>query len=74
MGGPNTNHEVEVHDLLVPPTFVAKAYKNIAAYGNHFRATTWLGIANMVTYDLGMLGEFEHTPSPTRTNPNPTLE
>jgi hypothetical protein len=72
--GLSITNEIEVHDMSVLPALVAKAYKTIIAYGNHFRVTTWPGTTNMVTYDSGVLGEFEHTPSPTRTNPNPTHE
>jgi hypothetical protein len=73
-GGPSIDNEVEVHDLLVPLAFVAKDYKIIVAYGNHFRATTWPGTTNMVMYNSCVLGEFEHTLSPTKTNPNLALE
>lgn len=72
--GFNINNEFEVHNMSVPPTPVAKAYKSIIAYDNHFRATTWLGTTNMVTYNSGVLREFKHTPSPTRTNPNSAHE
>jgi hypothetical protein len=72
--GLDINNEIEVHNMSISPTPMAKAYKSIIAYGNHFRATTWPRTTNMVMYNLSMLGEFEHTPSPMRTNPNSAHE
>jgi hypothetical protein len=53
---------------------MAKSYKGIAKYGNHLRAIAWLRTSNMITYDLGVIGEFEHTSFALRGNPTPTLE
>jgi hypothetical protein len=40
------------------------------AYENHLRATNWLGIGNMVTYDFGVMVEFEHLLPSIQNNPN----
>jgi hypothetical protein len=67
-------NECELHDLLVPPSFIAKSYKNMVTYGNHLRTATWLDASNMVTYDSSVMGKFEHMLSTTKENPNLSLE
>ncbi len=64
----------ELQDLSIPPMFMAKSYRSIATYGNHFRATTWFGYNTMVTYDHRVMGQFEHTPLATKDNPDPMVE
>jgi hypothetical protein len=46
---------------------MAKSFRNIATYGNHFKATTWANASSMVIYNYGIMGQFEHTP-PIVTN------
>lgn len=53
-GGPTYDLDVEVHNLSVPPSLIGRSYKNMVAYGNHFKAIAWLVIGNMVTYDFGV--------------------
>jgi hypothetical protein len=53
---------------------LTKSYKNMVAFGNHFKATTWSSVNNMVTYDYGVLGVFERTQPITRDNPNQISE
>jgi hypothetical protein len=53
---------------------MAKSYKEIVTYGNHFRVIAWPRVSNMVAYDLGVIGEFKHTSSTLRGNPTPTPE
>jgi hypothetical protein len=73
-GDPPDDKHFELQDLCLPPSFITKSYKSIAAYGNHFRATTWLAIGSMVIYDSRVMAEFEHTPTNTHDNWNPQLE
>jgi hypothetical protein len=49
-----------------PPTLVAKLYRNMLAYDNHFRAALWLVANNMATYDSGVVAKYEHTPCVTK--------
>jgi hypothetical protein len=58
----------ESQDLCIPPSLITKSYKSMATYGNHFRATTWLATSSMVTYDYGVMVEFEHNPTSTHDN------
>jgi hypothetical protein len=62
--------ELGVYGLSIPFAIVAKLYRNMSAYNNHFRVALWLGASNMATYNLGVVGEFEHTPCVTRATPN----
>lgn len=73
-GDPVDERHSKLQDLCIPPSLIAKSYKNIVAYGNHFRATTWLATCSMVTYDFGVMAEFEHTPTGTHDNQNLQLE
>jgi hypothetical protein len=43
-------------------------------YGNHLKTATWLDASNMITYDYGVMGKFEHMLSTTKENPNPNPE
>jgi hypothetical protein len=53
---------------------LARSYKNIVAYGNHFKANIWHGISSPTTYDVGVMAEFEHLPPITRNNLDPQPE
>ncbi len=65
-GDPIDENLFELLDLSIPSSLIAESYKSMVAYGNHFRALVWLGTLSMVTYDCGVLGEFEHTPPITK--------
>jgi hypothetical protein len=45
----------KLHDLSIPPTFIARSYKSLAAYDNHFRPTSWPNTNTMVIYNLGVM-------------------
>jgi len=45
----------------------------MASYGYHFRDLVWPRILSMVTYNCGVLGEFEHTPPIMEENQNPQV-
>jgi hypothetical protein len=62
-----------MYDLSIPLTFVAKSYRNMLAYDNHFRVVLWPKANNMAKYDLRVIGEFEHTPCVTKSTPNPVI-
>jgi hypothetical protein len=64
----------EVWDISTMPTLLAKAYRNIITYGNHFRVASWSSSCSMVTYDCGVMNQFEHSPPMTKENPNPEVE
>jgi hypothetical protein len=44
------------------------------AYGNYLQSANWHGIGGMITYDLGMLGEFKHPLPTTQDNPHLCFE
>jgi hypothetical protein len=50
-----------LRDLSIPPTLIVGSYKFLVAYGNRFR-TSWLSTNTMVTYDYGVMGNFDQTP------------
>jgi hypothetical protein len=54
-------NEAKIRNLSFPPSTMAKSYKNMVAFGNHFRVTIWPSVNNVVTYGYGVLGVFEHT-------------
>ncbi len=64
----------EVWDISTLLSVLAKAYKNIVAYENHFKATSWSSNCSMVTFDCGVMNQFERTPPMTKENPNPEAE
>lgn len=74
VGVDGVENEIEIQNLSCPPSTMAKSYRNMAAYGNHFRIMSWLGANSMVTYDCGVLGQFEHTQPITWDNPKPIME
>jgi hypothetical protein len=60
----------ELWDMLIPSAFIARSYKSIMAYGNHYRIVAWPNTNNMVTYDFGVTGEFAHnTYYPKKSKP-----
>ncbi len=73
-GDPTDERHFELQDSCTPPSLIAKFYKSMATYGNHFRATTWLATSSMVTYDSRVMAKFEHTPTNTHDNWNLQLE
>ncbi len=67
-GDPTNEKHFELQDSCIPPSLIAKSYKSMVAYGNHFKATTWLATCSMVIYDSGVMAEFEHTPTSIHDN------
>jgi len=59
---------VEMQYLLITPSLIARSYKSMATFGNHFWVVAWLATSNMVTYDFGVMGEFEHRHPITHDN------
>lgn len=59
-----------MYDFSIPPALVAKLYKNMSTYSNHFRVALWPKASNMATYDSRVVGEFEHTPCVNRATHN----
>ncbi len=63
----------KVYDLSIPPTLVAKLYRSMSTYSNHFRVALWPEASNMATYDSRVVGEFEHTPCVSMAIRNPII-
>jgi hypothetical protein len=58
----------ELLDLSIFLSLIARSYKSMVAYGNYFRALVWPGTLSMVTYDCGVISEFERTPPISKEN------
>jgi hypothetical protein len=62
--------DLEIYDISIPLGLVAKSYKSMSAYRNHFRTTLWSEASNMAIYDSRVIGEFQHTLCVIRATPN----
>jgi hypothetical protein len=70
---PTFESNTKVQILSIPPSLIARSYKSMATFGNHFQVAAWPTTSSMVTYDYGVIGEFAHTPPITHDNRNPKL-
>lgn len=64
-------NEVEPLDMSIWPTLLVRFYRNMATYSNHHRTATWMSASNIVIYDYGVMGGFEHTPFAIKDSHNP---
>ncbi len=65
------NLDPKLCNMFVMPMLLTRSYKSIVAYGNHFKVNIWHGTSSLITYDVGVMAEFEYLPHVTQKNLDP---